>query len=106
MKHRFTKYLCYFDMIFFKNEFNPTYGGAGIAIRKEDKLLPKLRWFLLLQITRTTQDSKFGGTIIVGAGIYVRITKNFFFNLDWRYDLVSHLPVAGLAYKMRLGDHK
>jgi hypothetical protein len=82
------------------------YGGAGIAIKNEERTFIQTSLVSsAVEYTRTTQDSKFGGTVIVGAGMCVRITKNFFLNLDWRYDLVSHLPVAGLAYKMRLGDH-
>ena len=83
------------------------YGGAGIAIKDEEET--SIQTSLIssdTEYTHTTQDSKFGGTVIVGAGMYVRITKNFFINLDLRYDLVSHLPVVGLAYKMRLGANK
>jgi hypothetical protein len=83
------------------------YGGAGIAIKNEEQTSTQTSLInSSIEDAGKTQDSKFGGTVIVGAGIYVRVTKNFFLNLDWRYDLVSHLPIAGLAYKMRLGDHK
>lgn len=52
----------------------------------------------------TAEDSKF--EIIVVVGLNVRIVKGFFINLDWRHELDSHLPVVGLACKMRLGSAK
>ena len=83
------------------------YGGAGIAFKKEKQTTTQTSLITSSpEYSSTHEKSSFEVTVIAGAGVYVRITKNLFFNLDWRYDLESHLPVAGLAYKIRLGDNK
>ena len=81
------------------------YGGAGIAYRKEKHTTTQtLLGASSPEYASTHEESSFELTVIVGAGVYVRLTPDLFFNVDWRYDLDSHLPVVGLAYRIRLGE--
>ena len=83
------------------------YGGAGIAYKKEKQTTTQTSLITSSpEYSNTQEKSSFEVTVIVGAGVYVRIVKDLFFNVDWRYDLDTHLPVAGLAYKIRLGGHR
>jgi hypothetical protein len=83
------------------------YGGAGVVFTKEKKTTTEISLVSpSTEATGTTESSRFEGTLIAGAGINVRIVKNIFVNLEWHYDLLSHLPVAGLAYKISLGGNK
>ncbi len=81
------------------------YGGAGVAFRKDKETTTRMSLISPdAEATGTTEDSDFGATVLVGGGINIRIIKDLFINLDYRYDLYSHLPVAGLACKIRLGQ--
>jgi hypothetical protein len=79
------------------------YGGAGVAIKKEKTTSTRISLITAdTEATGTTETSTFGATVLFGVGINVRVAKDFFLNADWRYDLDAHLPVLGLAYKIRL----
>jgi Outer membrane protein beta-barrel domain len=83
------------------------YGGAGAAFRKDKETMTRTSLITAdTEATGTTETSDFGATVLVGAGINIRIVKDLFINVDYRYDLYSHLPVAGLACKIRLGSNK
>jgi hypothetical protein len=83
------------------------YGGAGAAIRKDKETMTRTSLITAdTEATGTTETSDFGATVLVGGGINIRIVKDLFINIDYRYDLYSHLPVAGLACKIRLGANK
>jgi hypothetical protein len=83
------------------------YGGAGAAFRKDKQTTTRVSLISAeTEATGTTETSDFGATVLMGAGINIRIVKNLFVNLDYRYDLYSHLPVAGLACKIGLGSNK
>jgi len=80
------------------------YGGAGAALRKDKETTTRISLISAdTEATGTTESSEFGATVLVGAGINVRVVKNLFVNLDYRYDLYSHLPVAGLACRIKVG---
>jgi len=83
------------------------YGGAGAALRKDKQTTTRIS--LISPSTEdigTTESSDFEVTVLVGVGLNIRIVKDFFVNLYYRYDLYSHLPVIGLACKFRLGSNK
>jgi hypothetical protein len=83
------------------------YGGAGGAFKKDKETTTRTSLITAdTEATGTTESSDFGATVLVGAGINIRVVKDLFINLDYRYDLYSHLPVAGLACKIRLGSNK
>jgi hypothetical protein len=72
------------------------YGGAGIAYKKEKQTTTQTLWNTSSpEYSNTQEKSSFTVTVIVGAGVYVRITKNLLFNVDWRYDLDSHSTGGG-----------
>ena len=83
------------------------YGGAGPAFKKDKETTTRTSLITDdTEATGATESSDFGATVLVGGGINIRIVKDLFINLDYRYDLYSHLPVAGLACKIRLGNSK
>jgi len=83
------------------------YGGAGIVFKEENQTTTQSSLITgETEYMNTIETSDFGATVLVGAGINIRIVKDLFVNLDYRYDLYSRLPVAGLAVKIRLGENK
>ena len=67
------------------------YAGPGIALKKGKGFAD--------QVAKAI-DQTWGVTIVGGAGIDGRITKNLFVKIEWRYDLLAHLPYIGIAYKL------
>jgi hypothetical protein len=90
---------------FFQKLVQPyVYGGVGIGIKKDKQTTTRTSLISAnTEATGTTENSDFSGAVICGAGLNFRVAKNFLIGVDWRYDLASHLPVAGLTYKIRLG---
>ena len=68
------------------------YAGTGLAIKQEKGYL--------IENPEQLQHQDFGITLILGAGIDARITKNLFIKAEWRYDLLAHLPYIGIVYRM------
>jgi hypothetical protein len=73
------------------------YGGAAIGARREMETVSKVS--SLETETFKTNHTSFGATVLVGGGIEVWAWRNFVLNVDWHYDLISHLPVIGLGYR-------
>jgi opacity protein-like surface antigen len=75
------------------------YGGPGAVLKKEKDITTQTSFST--ETTNRLQKSAFGPTFIFALGVDIRITKNLFVDLNWRYDLEVHFPVAGLAIKIK-----
>ena len=73
------------------------YGGAAIGVKQEIETVSKVS-SSETESFRTNHTS-FGATVLLGGGIDVGVWKNFLLNVDWHYDLLSHLPVLGIGYR-------
>jgi hypothetical protein len=79
------------------------YGGMGMVIRKDKETSTQVSLISPgNEATGSTAQTGLAGTVILGGGLAIRITKGLFVGFDWRYDLLSHLPVLGLGYKISL----
>jgi hypothetical protein len=75
------------------------YGGPGVLLKRQKDITT--RTDLSTETTSTSQKSAIGPTFVLVAGIAIRVTKSLFVDLNWRYDLGLHLPVAGLAFRIK-----
>ena len=73
------------------------YGGAAVGVKNEQETVSKISSFE----TETFKSShtSFGAAALLGAGIDLGLWKIFLINLDWHYDVFSHLPVVGIGYR-------
>lgn len=73
------------------------YGGAAVGTKRELETVSKVSSFETE--TFSADHSSFGATVLLGGGIDVSVWKNLVINVDWHYDLISHLPVIGIGYR-------
>ncbi len=75
------------------------YGGAGVLVKNlRDVTTTK---DLSYETVAVTEKTSIDPTIILVAGIDIRILKRLFIDLNWRWDLGLHIPIAGIAIKIK-----
>lgn len=82
---------------FFEKRIRPyIYGGGAIGVKMEHETVTKVSAYTE---SFKSDDQSFGATVLLGCGISVSVSRNFLLNLDWHYDLLSHLPAFGIGYR-------
>ena len=73
------------------------YGGAAIGTKREKQTVSKISSFETEIFT--TNHTSFGVAPLLGGGIDVSVWKSLLINVDWHYDVISHLPVVGIGFR-------
>ncbi len=82
----------FFQYNVFEGKFQPYFfTGFSLAYKSEQRL----------EQQNAGLQKKYGIAILVGAGMEIYISERFLIKPEWRYELLSHYPTFGLAYRLK-----